>query len=84
MYPLWFTVWYVEFLLNPEPVLYAELYNRIGRNAHQKQKLGQAIIEENRIKKFYPIENVSEVDQRRKSIELRPLKVYANENDVVY
>ncbi|HLV63302.1 hypothetical protein [Galbibacter sp.] len=48
------------------------MYNRIGRNAHQKQKFGQAIIEENGIKKFYPIENVSEVDQRRKSIELRP------------
>lgn len=68
----------------PEPVLYAELYDRICRNTHQKQKFGQAIIEENGIKKFYPIEKEDEVDERRKAIGLEPLKVYANENYVNY
>lgn len=68
----------------PEPVLYAELNDRICRNTNQKQKFGQAIIEENGIKKFYPIENESEVDERRKSIGLESLKVYANENYVDY
>ena len=69
---------------NPEPVLYAELNDRICRNTGQKQKFGQAIIEENNVKKFYPIENESEVDGRRKFIGLDPLKVYANENYVEY
>ena len=68
----------------PEPVLYAELNDRICRNTDQKQKFGQAIIEENEIKKFYPIEKESEVDKRRKSIGLESLKVYANENYVEY
>ena len=71
-------------LAESEPVLYAELYDRICRNTDQKQKFGQAIIEENSIKKFYPIENESEVDEIRKSIGLEPLKVYANENFVSY
>lgn len=68
----------------PEPVLYAELHDRICRNTDRKQSFGQAIIEENGIKKFYPIEKESEVDDRRKSIGLDPLKVYANENFVSY
>lgn len=68
----------------PEPVLYAELNDRICRNTNQKQKFGMAIIEENGIKKFYPIGKESEVDERRKSIGLEPLKVYANENYVEY
>ena len=68
----------------PEPVLYAELNDRICRNTGQKQKFGQAIVEENGIKKFYPIEKECEVDRRRKSIGLYPLKVYANENYVEY
>src|SRR5690606_13427061 len=62
----------------PEPVLYAELYDRICRNTNRKQKFGQAIIEENGIKTFYPIEKESEVDERRKSIGLEPLKVFEN------
>ena len=68
----------------PEPVLFAELYDRICRNTNRKQRFGQAIIEENGIKKFYPIEKESEVDERRKVIGLEPLKVYANENYVEY
>lgn len=68
----------------PEPVLYAELYDRICRNIGQTQKFGQAIIVENGIKKFYPIENPSEVDKRRKAIGLEPLRVYANENYIAY
>jgi len=68
----------------PEPVLYAELYDRICRNSNEKQKFGQAIIEENGIKKFYPIDHESEVDERRESIGLVSLKVYANENYVEY
>ncbi|HLU85656.1 MAG TPA: DUF6624 domain-containing protein, partial [Vicingaceae bacterium] len=68
----------------PEPVLYAELYDRICRNSNKKQKFGQAIIEENGIKKFYPIDHESEVDERRESIGLVSLKVYANENYVEY
>ncbi|MBV6646336.1 MAG: hypothetical protein KI790_12850 [Cyclobacteriaceae bacterium] len=68
----------------PESVFYAELHDRICRKANQKQTFGQAIIEENGIKKFYPIEKESEVDDRRKSIGLEPLKVYANENFVSY
>lgn len=67
-----------------EPVLYAELYDRICRNTDQKQKYGMAIIEENGVKHFYPIEQESAVDKRRKSIGLEPLKVYANENFVAY
>lgn len=67
-----------------EPELYAELYDRICRNTDREQKFGQAIIEENGIKKFYPIEKESEVDDRRKSIGLDPIKVYANENFVSY
>ncbi|MBO0321618.1 hypothetical protein J0X14_04855 [Muricauda sp. CAU 1633] len=68
----------------PEPILYAELYDRICRNTNQKQKFGQAIIEDRGTKKFYPIEKEPEVDERRKSIGLAPLKVYANENYVSY
>lgn len=68
----------------PEPVLYAELHDRICRNTQQEQKFGMAIIEESGIKKFYPIEKESEVNSRRKSIGLGPLKVYANENFVQY
>tara|TARA_R110002167_G_scaffold128570_2_gene310895 strand:+ start:100 stop:930 length:831 start_codon:yes stop_codon:yes gene_type:complete len=68
----------------PEPVLFAELNDRICKNANQKQKFGQAIIEENSLKKFYPIADESKVDERRKSIGLAPLKVYANENYVAY
>lgn len=81
---------YLIFLKNtlntkqPEPILYAELNDRICRNTNQKQEFGMAIIEENGIKKFYPIEMVSEVDQRRKSIGLNPIKVYANVNFVEY
>lgn len=67
-----------------EPILYAELNDRICRNTNQKQKFGMAIIEENGIKKFYPIENESEVDKRRKSIGLESIQVYANENYVEY
>ncbi|QEC53631.1 hypothetical protein EDD80_1252 [Anseongella ginsenosidimutans] len=67
-----------------EPVLYAELYDRICRNTGQKQRYGMAIIEENGIKKFYPIEQESAVDKRRRSIGLQPIKVYANENFVGY
>jgi len=68
----------------PEPVLYAELYDRICRNTNHKQKFGQAIIEKNGVKKFYPIENKPGVDARRASIGLVPLQVYANENHVEY
>lgn len=42
------------------------------------------VIEENGIKKFYPIEKESEVDERRNSIGLKSLKVYANKNSVDY
>lgn len=67
-----------------EPVLYAELNDRICRNTNQKQQFGMAIIEVDGVKKFYPIARESEVDERRKSIGLAPLKVYANENYVEY
>ncbi|WP_299430685.1 DUF6624 domain-containing protein [uncultured Maribacter sp.] len=68
----------------PEAILYAELYDRILKRTNQKQKFGQAIIKENAIKKFYSIENETEVDKRRKAIGLEPLRVYANENCVEY
>ena len=68
----------------PEPLLYAELHDRICRNTGQEQRYGQAIIEKNGVKKFYPIANEPEVDARRKSIGLPPLKVYANANYVTY
>lgn len=68
----------------PESLLYAELHDRIRRSTDKKQTYGQAIIEENGIKKFYPIENEPKVDLRRKAIGLPPLKVYANTNYVMY
>ena len=68
----------------PEALLYAELNDRICRNTGQKQTYGQAIIEDNGVKKFYPIANETEVDARRTAIGLPPLKVYANENYVAY
>ncbi|WP_268225135.1 serine hydrolase domain-containing protein [Sinomicrobium oceani] len=68
----------------PEPLLYAELHDRICRNTGQKQTYGQAIIEEKGNKRFYPIANETEVDARRKALGLPPLKVYANTNYVAY
>lgn len=67
-----------------EPVLYAELFDRICRDTNKKQKYGMAIIEKEGIKTFYPIELESHVDERRKSIGLSPLREYANENYVQY
>lgn len=68
----------------PEPLLYAELHDRICRNTGQEQTYGQAIIEENGIKKFHPVANEAEVDARRKAIGLPPIKVYANVNYVAH
>ncbi|WP_308375579.1 DUF6624 domain-containing protein [Microbulbifer sp. RZ01] len=64
--------------------LYAELHDRISRNANEEQTYGMAIIWIDGKKVFHPISNIESVDQRRQSIGLPPLKVWANENGVAY
>lgn len=64
--------------------LYAELHDRVSRNANEEQTYGMAIIGIDGNKVFHPISNIESVDQRRQSIGLPPLKAWANENGVAY
>lgn len=46
-----------------EPVLYAELCDRLSRNTNQKKKYGMPIIEEDGIKRSHLIEQDSEIKE---------------------
>lgn len=65
--------------INPE--YYAELYDRIARDTWQKQTYGASM---NKTAP-YPIENPSEVNERRLALKLaEPIEVYAFYHDILY